>query len=296
MLSGSARGNLISPQRAAWIILQMVNRPGTSIETIIPEPRLFAYMDALLPLAGLALEPSLSMLISARDAGWKLESNGRWYVPHRRKTLDELRIDIMHYLYEAAESTNDALAIALADAVVEDEQAIEEARLDRATTASLPGCDRFRQLVLRVLRSPTARKLRAFLSYCREDLNAARPLYERLTSAGIDVWFDQVALLPGQDWKVEIEKAVRLSDVVIVCLSSRAVNKVGYVQKEIREALQFAQEHPPGAVFVIPIQLEACAIPATLQHLHAVDVSTDMGYQKLLLVVQQRSRQLEEGA
>ena len=36
-----------------------------------------------------------------------------------------------------------------------------------------------------------------------------RGLYSRLTKDGVDAWFDKEKLLPGQDWELEIRKAVR---------------------------------------------------------------------------------------
>ncbi|NOT06446.1 MAG: toll/interleukin-1 receptor domain-containing protein [Anaerolineales bacterium] len=36
-----------------------------------------------------------------------------------------------------------------------------------------------------------------------------RGLYTRLTQDGVDAWFDKAKLLPGQDWELEIRKAVR---------------------------------------------------------------------------------------
>ena len=41
---------------------------------------------------------------------------------------------------------------------------------------------------------------------------------------------------PDKNWKQEIPKAVRASDVVIVCFSRHSVNKAGYIQKEIKYA------------------------------------------------------------
>ena len=45
---------------------------------------------------------------------------------------------------------------------------------------------------------------------------------------------------PDKNWKQEIPKAVRASDVVIVCFSRHSVNKAGYIQKEIKYALNAA--------------------------------------------------------
>jgi hypothetical protein len=80
-------------------------------------------------------------------------------------------------------------------------------------------------------------------------------------SDGISPWLDEIDLLPGQKWRDEIPKAVRSSHAILICLSSQAVNKEGYIQKEIVYALDVAQEKPEGTIFLIPIRLEECDVP-----------------------------------
>ena len=64
------------------------------------------------------------------------------------------------------------------------------------------------------------RKLKVFLCHAKEDKPTVRELYKQLTSEGwLDVWLDEIKLLPGQEWDIEIEKAVEQTDVVIVCHS-----------------------------------------------------------------------------
>jgi diadenosine tetraphosphatase ApaH/serine/threonine PP2A family protein phosphatase len=109
------------------------------------------------------------------------------------------------------------------------------------------------------------RKLRVFLCHASGDKPTVRGLYHRLRADGFDPWFDEESLLPGQDWQLEIPKAVRSSDAVIICLSSRAITKAGYVQKEIRYALDVADEQPEGAIFLIPLRLEECEVPERLR-------------------------------
>jgi len=72
--------------------------------------------------------------------------------------------------------------------------------------------------------------LRVFLCHATGDKPAVRKLYQRLCAEGIDAWLDEEKLLPGQDWRLEIPKAVRESDAVIVCLSRGSITKAGYVQ------------------------------------------------------------------
>ena len=76
-------------------------------------------------------------------------------------------------------------------------------------------------------------------------------LYPRLTKAGVDAWLDKEKLLPGADWELEIRKAVRESDVVVVCLSKQ-FNQAGFWQKEMRLALDTAMKKPEGEIFIIP--------------------------------------------
>ena len=66
---------------------------------------------------------------------------------------------------------------------------------------------------------------------------------------------DEEKLLPGQDWDLEIEKAVEAADAVIVFLSNNSVTKEGYVQRELRFVLRIADIKPEGTVFVIPLVL-----------------------------------------
>lgn len=91
------------------------------------------------------------------------------------------------------------------------------------------------------------RRLKVFLCYASGDRQDVRELYRRLKrNKNFDPWFDDKNLLPGQDWELEIRKAVRSADVVGVCLSRNSVTKTGYVQKEIRIGLDIAEEHPEG--------------------------------------------------
>ena len=111
---------------------------------------------------------------------------------------------------------------------------------------------------------PENRKLKVFLCHSKDDKTKVRELYRRLVADGFDAWLDEEKLIPGQEWDLEIRKAVRDSDVVVVCLSNSSVTKAGYVQKEIRFALDVADEQPEGAIFIVPARLESCQVPNRL--------------------------------
>jgi hypothetical protein len=65
---------------------------------------------------------------------------------------------------------------------------------------------------------------KVFISYGREDLDSAEKLYKRLKSlSDVQVWYDQVHLLPGVSWKPAIRKAIRESDYFLALLSTSSV-------------------------------------------------------------------------
>src|SRR5215210_7684311 len=109
------------------------------------------------------------------------------------------------------------------------------------------------------------------MCYSHEDRDRVRELYQRLGEANVDPWLDEEKLLPGQDWEEETRKALRKSDVVVVCLSRTSTKKAGYRQKEIGYALDFADEQPEGTIFIIPLRLEECDLPERLSRWHSVE-------------------------
>jgi outer membrane protein assembly factor BamD (BamD/ComL family) len=130
--------------------------------------------------------------------------------------------------------------------------------------------------------SPTKRPLKVFLCHASGDKPPVRDLYRRLAAEGVDAWLDQEKLLPGQDWRLEIPRAVQESDVVVVCLSNKSITKEGYVQKEIKFALDIAEEKPDGAIFLIPARLEDCGVPERLSRWQWVDLYEENGFIRLL--------------
>lgn len=134
--------------------------------------------------------------------------------------------------------------------------------------------------------------LQVFLCHSVADKPAVRSLYQRLIADKVDAWLDEENLIPGQNWQDEIPKAVRASDVVIVCLSRNSVSKEGYIQKEIKLALDIANEKPEGTIFIIPLRLEECVVPERLKIYQWVDLFNHNAYEKLILSLGIRATQL----
>ncbi len=123
---------------------------------------------------------------------------------------------------------------------------------------------------------------RVFLCHASNDREPVRRLYSARVQAGEVPWLDEFDLLPGQDWEREIRRAVRASEAVVVCLSNAALSKRGFVQKEIRIALDVADEMPEGQTFLIPLRLEPCQVPDRLARWQWVDYFEESGLDRLL--------------
>ena len=134
--------------------------------------------------------------------------------------------------------------------------------------------------------SGSTKKLQVFISHADEDNPAARRLYKRLREDGFDPWLDEERLLPGQDWRLECEKAMRASDAILACFSEESVSKSGFVQKEFKRALDIQEEKPEGAIFVIPVRFDKSEVPFSFRDLHWVDYPAD--YDRLLLSLQRK--------
>lgn len=141
------------------------------------------------------------------------------------------------------------------------------------------------------------RKLRVFLCHASDDKPAVRKLYASLKSLPwIDPWLDEENLLPGQDFDLEIYKATRDADAIIICLSKVSVTKEGYLNKEIRHALDIAEEKPEGTIYVIPLRLDDCT-PSfeRLKKLQWADYFTPNAHERLLKSLRLRADALKIG-
>jgi len=125
------------------------------------------------------------------------------------------------------------------------------------------------------------RKLKVFLCHSSNDKPAVRELYQKLSAeAWIDPWLDEEKLFPGQDWNLEIEKAVEAADAILVCLSNSSITKEGYVQRELRIVLDYADYKPEGTLYLIPVRLEDCQPPLRLRSWQYADYFPEKGRER----------------
>lgn len=114
-----------------------------------------------------------------------------------------------------------------------------------------------------------------FLSYAKEDGKRAAAIFAALNRADRPVFYDKDALMPGMDWRYEIEEKVHASRLIIILLSKSSVSKEGFVQREIRLALDRAENMPDGRVFIIPVRLDDVTVPRKLAKYQWLDLPHD---------------------
>lgn len=139
-----------------------------------------------------------------------------------------------------------------------------------------------------------------FVSYVREDARRVDRLHEALEAAGIRVWRDTADLWPGQDWRLNIRRAITDGALAfLVCFSQEGLSRsASYQNEELTVAIEQLRMRPHDASWLIPIRLDVCEIPdrdiggnRTLQDLQRVDLFGDSQQVDIERLVQ-RIRQL----
>jgi formylglycine-generating enzyme required for sulfatase activity len=124
---------------------------------------------------------------------------------------------------------------------------------------------------------------RIFLCHASEDKAQVREVYNRLKAIdGFEPWLDEEDLLPGQVWEREIPRALQTSDFILIFLSRNSVAKRGYVQREMKLALDAWQELPEGTIHTIPVRIDACDVPESFRRYHWANLFEPNGFNRMV--------------
>ena len=136
----------------------------------------------------------------------------------------------------------------------------------------------------------TEQKPKIFLSYAHEDIGMTKKIYQDLKRYGLNIWFDYESLLGRQNWKFEINNAIKESTYFLALLSKESIDSIGYVQKELKIALEMLDSYPENKTYILPVRIEDCEpLEERLSDLHWINVFPENEYQnglnKILQVV-----------
>ena len=89
---------------------------------------------------------------------------------------------------------------------------------------------------------------KVFISYAREDIKAARKLYQDLKIHGITPWLDKEDLIAGMKFKTVISDVIQNCSYFLALLSSNSISKEGFVQRELKEAIEVYKMRPSSNI------------------------------------------------
>ena len=106
-----------------------------------------------------------------------------------------------------------------------------------------------------------------FFSYSRKDADFVIKLAGDLKKAGINVWVDQLDILPGARWDDSIEKGLHNASGMLVVLSETSIQSEN-VMDEVSYAFDKGKR-------VVPLLIHNCDIPFRLARLQYIDFTKD---------------------
>jgi hypothetical protein len=121
-----------------------------------------------------------------------------------------------------------------------------------------------------------------FISYARPDREEAGEVFDDLSRRGLNPWIDYRKLVGGQNWDFEIKRALEKSELVVFVISGNSLDRRGYLQREIKFALDKHKEKLIDDIYIIPIILsEDISISNEFKHIHCIYASSSDFYDQL---------------
>jgi len=113
-----------------------------------------------------------------------------------------------------------------------------------------------------------------FISYATPDRERVLPYYTWLKEKGLEVWIDCQSIRPGQNWDFEIKRALNKSSFVVAFISRHSYNRPGYIQRELKIALDNLLEKLIDDIYIVPVILDDDAdIPEQLKGIQCISDS-----------------------
>ncbi|MFN0086473.1 MAG: SUMF1/EgtB/PvdO family nonheme iron enzyme [Blastocatellia bacterium] len=107
-------------------------------------------------------------------------------------------------------------------------------------------------------------RFQIFLSYARDDRDAAERIHAFLTDAGLGVFIDFKSISHGEDWDKAIERALKECSRMVLLLSDSSMPERDEVE---REWFYFVRNRKP----ILPILIEDCEIHSRFLKISQID-------------------------
>jgi hypothetical protein len=124
-----------------------------------------------------------------------------------------------------------------------------------------------------------------FLSYVHSDKTRVRQIATDLRLAGLDVWFDEDELLPGQNMQEKINEAIKRSDAMLVFVSKYTNEKAGFFFEELKMMYEYVRTARNQKSRIIPVRLDPVTPAGDLKKYQWVDLFSNDRISELVSVI-----------
>jgi len=117
----------------------------------------------------------------------------------------------------------------------------------------------------------TLAPVKVFLSYAERDEKLAQAIRAELEKGRFTVWDASANLAPGDNWALELGKALREADAMVVLLSPAAL-----ASDHVKREIEYALGEPRFKGRLLPVVVRAVKeIPWILETLNVVRIESD---------------------
>jgi hypothetical protein len=108
--------------------------------------------------------------------------------------------------------------------------------------------------------------MKIFISYSHKDQKIAKELTSELAAAGMKVWLAEDEVLPGENFSLQVGKALEQSDAMVVLVSPDAIQS-----QSVRHEIAYALSSPKFEQRLVPVMVKPTKnIPWFLETLHPI--------------------------
>lgn len=132
------------------------------------------------------------------------------------------------------------------------------------------------------------------ISHAKEDRAATLEIQRLLGAAGLSTWIDVKSARSLQGWRA-LGDAIRASRILVLCLSTRSVETIGFEESQLFRALYVLEFIQEDDVYVVPVRLDDCQVPRRLSYLHCIDYFEPEGRDALVGALLQVPKAREAG-
>ncbi|MSR56967.1 MAG: toll/interleukin-1 receptor domain-containing protein [Planctomycetaceae bacterium] len=115
--------------------------------------------------------------------------------------------------------------------------------------------------------------MQVFISYAQSDREAAKGIADALTKGGHNVWLDYEQVVPGENYALQVAKALEKSDAMVSIISPDAMKS-----RFVRGDIDYALSEPKYAGRLVPVMVKPTNpkdVPWILEQLNWIDATAN---------------------